>query len=70
MILKNLAITVKSRGVTIGGAEIKHMRVLPAAGQIKGVKLGLLFTEIKPGDTQWIASYVFEESRKFFARFM
>ncbi len=70
MILQKLSITLRSRVVEVASAEIRHMRVLPAGRQIKGVKIGLQFSAIMPGDAQWIASYVFEESRKMFTRFI
>lgn len=70
MVIQNLSLTLKSREVPIGSAEIRHMRALPASRLLEGVKIGLQFRDIKPAEAQWIASYVFEESRKMFSRFM
>jgi hypothetical protein len=58
--LEDFNVSVKGRLIK-GRAEVLHL---------KGSKLGVLFHGLKVADEQWIASYVFEETRKIFQRFM
>lgn len=58
--LEDVNLSVKGRFIK-ARAEVRHL---------KGSKLGVLFHGLKVADEQWIASYVFEETRKIFQRFM
>jgi hypothetical protein len=58
--LEDLQFQLKGKLIK-GRAEVRH---------IKGTKLGVLFHGLRVADEQWIASYVFEETRKIFQRFM
>lgn len=68
--LTKLSILVQSRKIEIPEAEIRHSRSLSKDNRMPGYKVGILFKNIKAGDSQVIAQYVFEESRRYFARFM
>jgi hypothetical protein len=70
--LRNLRFSIQGRRIEVPAAEVRHKRMLPptgdgAPGRGPGVKLGLLFKQIRETDSQHIAAYVFEESRRFFS---
>lgn len=44
--------------------EVRHTRELKGS-KTPSLKVGCEFTQIRPGDSQHIAAYVFEESRKY-----
>lgn len=67
--LQNLSFSVRSKKITVA-AEIRHTRKLGSDSRLKGAMVGILFKDIRPGDSQHIAGYVFEESRKYFSRFI
>ena len=67
--LKNVSFTIRNRKITVN-AEIRHSRKLRPEGRLKGNAIGILFKEIRPGDSQHVAGFVFEESRKYFSRFI
>lgn len=50
--------------------EVRHSHTLSRDSRTPGYKIGVIFKDIKAGDSQALASYVFEESRKLFARIM
>lgn len=64
--LRRVQFTIRSRKITTD-AEIRH--AIPK-GERGHAKVGLSFKGLKAADAQWIASYVFEEGRKFISRFM
>jgi hypothetical protein len=68
-ILKNMFFSIGSRKITVDG-EVRHVRAQPVDSANPGFKVGVLFTRISQGDAQWIAAFVFEESRKILANFM
>ncbi|MGZ3699028.1 MAG: flagellar brake protein [Bdellovibrionota bacterium] len=69
MVLKDLTFTVRARTI-VAEAEIRHTQTLPSGSKNPGVKIGILFKNLKPADSNHIAQYVFEESRKFYSRFI
>jgi hypothetical protein len=69
LILKKVTVTVRGRPI-LTEAEVKHARPLPDLSPLKGSKVGILFKGMRAADVQHLASYVFEESRKFLSRFM
>jgi len=66
--LKNVNLSIAGRAIAVE-AQVKHRKQIQALGKTL-IKVGCLFTAIRPGDSQKIASYVFEESRKYFLRFV
>ena len=69
MILKNITFSVKNKTFKVE-AEVRHKRLLPDNSSTKGLKVGLQFKDLRAGENQLIAQYIFEESRKFYARFI
>jgi hypothetical protein len=69
VILKNIVFSIGSRRI-VTDAEVRHAKSQAADSSHPGVKVGVLFKNIRPSDSQWIAAYVFEESRKIMIRFM
>lgn len=49
-------------------AIIRHVRDLPPDSRKQGTKVGLQFTKLAPADAQTIATYVFEETRKYVSK--
>lgn len=69
LLLKNLAFTLQARRI-IADAEVRHLRPFDDGARHVGVKVGALFNSIKESDKQAVASYVFEETRKFYSKFI
>ncbi len=68
--LKNMAFTIKGRRIVAEG-EVRHAKALASRATGKpSLKVGILFTNIRPGESQLIANYIFEETRKFYTKFM
>lgn len=67
--LKNFVFILRTR-VIHTDAEIKHVQILPSGGRQKGIRIGVHFEGIRPADSQLIAAYVFEESRKYYSKFI
>lgn len=67
--LKGLRFTIQNRSIECEG-EVRHSLPLPKSNRPPGVKVGILFRSIRAGDAQHIATYIFEESRKYYSRFM
>jgi c-di-GMP-binding flagellar brake protein YcgR len=67
LVLKDLHFTIGGRPFTLD-AEIRHVQPLPPEGRFPGVKVGVSFRNIRESDSQWIASFVFEQSRRYFTR--
>lgn len=67
--LKNVTFTIRGRKILVD-AEVRHARAQPVDSRISGFKVGILFKHLREADSQWIASYVFEEGRKYFSKFM
>ena len=72
-ILKNMKLTLKNHDIECEG-EIRYTQDLATrthvTKMIEGIKVGIKFNKIKEADTQKIASYVLEESRKYFTRYV
>ncbi len=68
-LLKGMFFSIGSRKINVDG-EVRHLRAQAADSANPGHKVGVLFTRISPGDAQWIAAFVFEESRKILSNFM
>ncbi len=69
LILKRLSFAVKGRIIETE-AEIRYVR--PGEGGLGDDrrKVGVQFVQMKEADSQVIAAYVFDESRKLFSRFL
>ncbi len=67
--ITGLSITIKGKKLVMNG-EIRHNRSFSKDTRAPGYKVGVQFKDMKAGDTQWLAAYVFEESRKIYARFL
>ncbi len=59
-VINNLSFTLRDRILRANG-EVRHR---------KDTKVGILFKGMAAVDSQYIAAFVFEESRKYFSRFM
>jgi c-di-GMP-binding flagellar brake protein YcgR len=69
LVLKNVTIAIHTKELRFE-AEVRHVQSISEADPRKGVKVGVMFQKIKPQDSQTIATYVFEEARKLYTRFM
>lgn len=69
LVLKGLSFTVKGRTVYVE-AEVRHQKKSPGKNEPKNAKVGVQFKNISAKDVDCIASYVFEESRKFYSKFL
>ena len=69
LILKDLSFTVRGKKITVS-AEVRHAKKLPEGSRFQGFAVGVMFKEIRAADSQHIAGFVFEESRKYFSRFI
>lgn len=67
--VKKLRFALKSKPIQCD-AEIRYVRPLPPTEREVGMKAGIKFTGLKPADAAYIASYVFEESRKYYLKFL
>lgn len=69
LVLTEISLNINGRTIKCAG-EIRYVRPLPPDSKHTGFKLGVLFQNLRPGDQQHIASYVFEETRKYFSKFL
>lgn len=69
VVLKNLALEIRGREIKVE-AEVRHIAEFKDGRRSGLVKIGVQFRGIRPGDAQAIASYVFEESRRHYAKFI
>jgi c-di-GMP-binding flagellar brake protein YcgR len=69
LILRNMSFVVNRRTIKLE-AEIRHCSVYRLRPNKDLVKVGLQFKNIRPGDAQHIANFVFEECRKLYSRFL
>lgn len=67
--LTNISFLVGDKKVMIPRSEVRHCKEIELEGK-KFLKVGVLFREIREADSSRIASYVFEETRKFFLKFV
>ncbi|HTL11629.1 MAG TPA: PilZ domain-containing protein [Bdellovibrionota bacterium] len=68
-VLNELTLRLRGKEV-VCQAEVRHIRELPPNSRIQGVKVGIQFHAMPAGDTQVIASYVFEETRRFVSKML
>lgn len=69
LMLENMTFTVRNRQISTA-AEIRNTRPTRAEARKKGIVVGVVFKNLKAADNQHIAAYVFEESRKYFSKFI
>ncbi len=69
LVLRGLKLRIRDRCIETD-AEVRHVAPFPEAMRIKGVKVGLKFTSIKVSDSDKIAAYVLEESRRHYLKFI
>lgn len=67
--IRDLNLTINGKRLSLN-AKIKHNKAIPKGGRYKGVKVGVAFEKMREADSQLIATYVFEESRKYLTRFL
>ncbi len=67
--LKDVSFTLRNRMINCT-ADIRHMKALPTDSRTPGVKAGIFFNGLKESDKNWIAAYVFEESRRALTKFL
>ena len=67
--LKNVRFVMKAQQI-VSDAEVRHIIQLPSPQVEKSIKVGVRFKNIKNHDTEIIASYVFDESRKQFSNLL
>lgn len=67
--LKQFSFKIKNRDIQCIG-EVRHSNMLSGRTRSHGVKVGVQFKGLRVADVQFIAAYVFEESRKYFTKFM
>jgi hypothetical protein len=63
--LKRLSFSLNSRAISCT-AEVRSMNVLPIGAKPPGVRVGIRFKTLRAADQQFIAAYVFEETRKLY----
>jgi hypothetical protein len=67
--LSQISLTVRGRPITVD-AVVRHKRELKNHPRHKGWSIGVEFEGMKEADGQVLAAYVFEESRKFFSKYI
>lgn len=68
MILKNVTFSIGNRKI-MAAAEVRHSFESQKHGKAR-IKVGLFFKNIRPGQAQQIATYVFDESRKYILKYL
>ena len=69
-ILQNMVFRIRGRDIHTRG-EVRDARAIETTNSpVKLAKVGIQFVSLQKGDDQVIASYVFEESRKYFSKFL
>jgi len=69
MVMRAVTFTIQGRKI-VCDAEVKHVRAIDEGKKGGGIRIGVEFVAIKAGDAQHIAQWVFEESRKYYTRFL
>ena len=69
MILTNAELLMNGESLVFE-AEIRHVKELPRTTRGGGFKVGIAFKKMSAADAHRVASFVFEESRKLFAKFV
>lgn len=68
-VIKDLLMTISGTKIKCN-AEIRHIKAIPSGQRISGTKVGIRFLNISNSDIQTIAAFVFEESRKFYSKYL
>jgi hypothetical protein len=68
-VLKEFFFIINGRRIACEG-EVRHVKRVTADSRNPGLRAGVMFKRLRAADEQWIASYVFEESRKYYSRFL
>ena len=69
--IPDLSFTVNSRAIQ-AEAEVRHTSEAPLlskASRARGIKVGVQFFNLKASDFQHIATFVFDENRRYFSKF-
>lgn len=66
--LNNLSFSIQSKNIQVL-SEVRHNQTIKLHGKNE-IKIGLRFVNLKASDSNAIASFVFEESRKYFVRYV
>jgi hypothetical protein len=69
LVLKGLSFALRGRTI-VCDAEIRHVKKIPPGGRHAGHKIGLRFIKLTAADEQHVASYVFDESRKYYSHLL
>lgn len=69
LLIENFKFTLQGRDIT-STVEVRHVKPLTGAQKDMGTKVGISFKRISTTDSEFIAAFVFEESRKMFSKFM
>jgi c-di-GMP-binding flagellar brake protein YcgR len=67
--LEQFTFTIKNKKY-VTRAEVSNVRKIRTEGRLQGYAVGVRFKDLRPGETQHIASFVFDESRKYFSKFL
>jgi len=67
LLLKDFQFTLGLKPIQVS-AEVKHAKIFKDRTGSSKVKVGVLFNEISEADRSVIASYVFDQTRKMFAK--
>ncbi|MBY0471242.1 PilZ domain-containing protein [bacterium] len=69
VMLKSMTFIIRGRQIICDG-EIRHVAFNSHGGRrVSGAKIGVLFHKLKAGETQHIAQFIFDESRRYFSNF-
>lgn len=69
LVLQGLTFSVRGRKIRCQG-EVRHSSPFRQNEQLLGNKVGLLYKDMSPEDSKFIATFVTEESRKYFTQLM
>lgn len=69
LILDDFQFTLKDRTLS-ATVQVRHTKPCTGAQKDMGTKVGISFKKINASDSEFIAAFVFDESRKIFSRLM
>jgi len=67
-LLREMTFTIQSKIIAVE-AEIRHLSRQSAQARLPGIKVGVQFKKIRAADSQLLATFVFDESRRYFSKF-
>lgn len=67
--LYEMKLTLRGKSLTVD-AEVRHDSLVNEGPRKGEIKIGVVFTKIKPTDSQLLADYVHEEIQLFYSRFL